>query len=70
MKSNKSIDWHLVGNLVVVCFSLVSMSISSAQAILRGGWLYGVMAIGWSIVAVTNMWIAMSRVAQQNRHDR
>ncbi len=65
----KSIDWRLVGNLVVVCFSLVSMSISSTQAIVRGSWLYGVMAICWSMVAVVNMWIAIWRVVQQNRKD-
>ncbi len=69
MKPNKSIDWRLVGNLVVVGFSLVTMSLTSAQAIVRSDWSYGILAAGWAMVAVVNVWIAISRMIQRSRDD-
>ncbi len=56
---------RLLGNLIVVCFSLVGVGILSARGVIYGDWLYIAAAVLTAAIAVVNLYIAIDRMTRR-----
>lgn len=53
---------RVMGNLIVAVFSLVSISILAAKAVMQNEWQYIIAAVILAIVAIVNLYIAIDRM--------
>ncbi len=56
---------RLLGNLIIVCFSLIGVGILSARGVMYDDWLYIVAAVLLAATAVVNLYIAIDRMTRR-----